>query len=390
MVGKRGCSRRSLSWSFDEPLSREIEEIPRTRPIHQSSRLYSHHPARILTRPHEILVCMPIAPREEDENGHGRKISRWYRLQVPAFLSKSDQIEVCLVWKGLSREDSSFAAIGSDLYCLGGLYLSNYYFFPPPIPDVLKLDTTSRTSDFVPVDNYMISPRTSPLTLVLDKKLFAFKGYYSYPGGPPLPTPVDGEMYDPETKKWEALPEPPFYMGCDLIYGTLENPSRILIARLVKREDAAMFYTYDVENRVWNGLGKRQVHPDCPIGWEGWGERAITVANTIYWVTRNSHLLAYSVDKDMWLEGSLRGLGISFLEGNELICLPGLVHLEGQLFGLVQSVSGEGLLLVIIDAAILRSSLQISVVAVHRCKMEAPTMVTDCLFVRDTSKGIEM
>lgn len=380
VVGKRGRLRRSLSWSlFDEPLPQEIEETLTTRLIHQSSRLYPH---RILTRPHEILVCMPIKPgEEEDEDRHGREICRWYRLHVPAFLSKSDQIEISLVWKGFSPEDSTFAAIGSDLYSVGGLYVCNHYCFPLPIPDVLKLDTTSRNPNFVSADSYMISPRVNPLTLVLDKKLFAFKGYYTYPGGPPLPTPDDGEMFDPKTNKWEALPEPPFYMGWDLIYGTLENPSRILIARLVKQEDAAMFYTYDVEHRVWNSLGKRYVHPDCPIGWEGWGERAITVANTIYWVTRNSHLLAYNVDKDMWLEGSLKGLGISFVGGNELICLPGLVHLEGQLFGLVQSVSGRGLLLVIIDAAILRSSLQISVVAVHRCKTEDPTMVTDCLLV---------
>jgi hypothetical protein len=83
-------------------------------------------------------------------------------------------------------------------------------------------------------------------------------------------------------------------------------------------------------------FGKFRIHDNCPIGWEGWAETVFTVANTIYWVTRDAHLIAYNVDKDMWIKGSLTGLGILFLESNEPHFLPGFIHLERQLFGLLQ------------------------------------------------------
>ncbi|XP_062166450.1 uncharacterized protein LOC133872846 [Alnus glutinosa] len=114
-------------------------------------------------------------------------------------------------------------------------------------------------------------------------------------------------------------------------------------------EYAAMFYTYNVEHRVWSVLGKRRIHVNCPIGWEGWGETVLTVANIIYWVTRDAHLLAYNVNKDMWIKWSLTGLGIPFLESDELHFLPGFIHLERQLFGLLQSNDDEAFQLVIID-----------------------------------------
>jgi hypothetical protein len=80
----------------------------------------------------------------------------------------------------------------------------------------------------------------------------------------------------------------------------------------------------------------------------------------------------------MWFKGSLRGLGMPFLESDELLFLPGFVHLEGQLFGLLQSYDDEAFQLVIIDTPILGSSFQISVVAVRRYKTEDPTLITEC------------
>jgi hypothetical protein len=235
----------------------------------------------------------------------------------------------------------------------------------------------------------MISLRIDPLTLVLYQKLFVISGYHPSPCYPYLPTANarDGEIYDSKTNKWKALLELPFELGKRFIYATLENPNRILIAKILTNqfpmiyEYAAMFYTYNVEHRVWSGLGKCQIHDNCPIRWEGWGETALTIANTIYWEIRDAHLLAYNVDKDMWFKGSLRGLGMPFLESDELLFLPGFVHLEGQLFGLLQSNDDEAFQLVIIDSLIFENSFQISVVAIYRYKTEDPTLVTKCFTI---------
>jgi hypothetical protein len=189
---------------------------------------------------------------------------------------------------------------------------------------------------------------------------------------------LDGEIYDLKTNRWEPLPEPPFSLENDFIFAALENPNRIMIAPLLKREkDFAIFYMYDVENLIWCSLGKRQVHHRCPIGWEEWGQLVVTAGNTLYWITCKSRLLAYNIEKDFKSEGKLTGLGISFLK-HKKSHVPGFVHLEGQLFGLLQVVSDQELHLVIIDVAIQSSSLQISVVANHRYKTEYPTIQSDC------------
>ncbi|KAE8098614.1 hypothetical protein FH972_016660 [Carpinus fangiana] len=170
-------------------------------------------------------------------------------------------------------------------------------------------------------DNYTISSRIDPLILVHDQKLFAVGGF---PSSSSTATATAGplvEMYEPKINEWEPwkpLPEPPFYVGRKLIYGTLENPKRILISPIVPREYSAIFYVYDVELSVWSCLGKRPIHRKCPIGWDGWGERAVTVVNTVYWVTSDVDLLAYNVEKDVWLQGSLKGFGISFVENKGL------------------------------------------------------------------------
>ncbi|KAE8099639.1 hypothetical protein FH972_017604 [Carpinus fangiana] len=377
VVDKPVKLRRSLSWSsFDElSPSRNIEKML-MQGIPCLARLHSHHPTRILTRPCEIVVCMPIQQPEGCMDHHSMPISRWYRLQVPAFLPLKP-VEIFPFWKGFVPVASSVAVLGFEIYYIGGFYDPDCYYFPRSIiPDVLKLDFTSSTPDLVPANNYMISSRIEPIILVHDQKLFVIGGF------PSTTTATAGpsfEMYEPKIKEWEPwkpLPEPPFYVGRQLIYGTLENPKRILIAPVVPREFSVIFYVYDVERRVWSCLGDRSIHRKCPIEWDGWGQRAVTVGNTVYWVTSDADLLAYNVDKDIWLEGSLKGLGISFVEHKELMGMPGLVHLEDRFFGLVQSA--PELQIVIIDATIFRSSFVISVVGVLRYKTEAPTDISYC------------
>ncbi|XP_059450146.1 uncharacterized protein LOC132181098 [Corylus avellana] len=393
VVNKPVKLRRSRSWSsFDElsPASRNIEDL-RMQAIPYSARLYSHHPTRILTRPCEIVVCMPTQQPEGRTDHHSMPISRWYHLQVPAFLPLKP-VEIFPFWKGFVPVASSVAVLGSEIYYIGGFHVPDCYCFPRSIiPDVLKLDFTSSTPDLVPANNYMTSSRIEPLILVHDQKLFVVGGFPSTATTTATAGPLV-EMYEPKINKpkinewepWKPLPEPPFYVGRKLIYGTLENPKRILIAPVVPGEYSAIFYVYDVELRVWSCLGKRPIHRKCPIGWDGWGERAVTVANTVYWLTSDADLLAYNVEKDMWLQGSLKGLGISFVENQTLMCMPGFVHLEGRFFGLVQSA--PELQVVIIDATIVRSSFVISVVAVLRYKTEAPTDISYC-FSLDTSSS---
>jgi hypothetical protein len=378
--------RRSLSWSsFDEPSpsSRNIEKIL-IQGIPYSARLYSHHPTRILTRPCEIVVCMPTQQPEGSMDHDSMPISRWYRLQVPTFLPLKP-VEIFPFWKGFVPVASSVAVLGSEIYYVGGVY-DGYYIPRSIIPDVLKLDLTSSTPNLVPANNYMISSRREPIIFVHDQKLFAIGGFRSIASSAATAIATVGplfEMYEPKTNEWEPwkpLPEPPFYVGRQLIYGTLENPKRILIAPVVPREFSVMFYVYDVELRVWSCLGDRSIHRKCPIGWHGWGgQRAVTVGNTIYWVTSDADLLAYNVEKDEWIEGSLKGLGISFVEHKELMGMPGLVHLEGRFFGLVQSA--PELQIVIIDAPIFRSSFVISVVGVLRYKTEDPTEISCCFLL---------
>ncbi|KAE8099798.1 hypothetical protein FH972_017751 [Carpinus fangiana] len=309
-------------------------------------------------------------------------ISKWYRLHVPAFLPLKP-VEIFLFWKGFVPVFSSVAVLGSEIYYVGGFYDPDGYYFPCSIiPDVLKLDLTSSTPNLAPANNYMISSRIEPIILVHDQKLFAIGGFPSTASSAATAIATDGplfEMYEPKTNEWEPWkpwPEPPFYVRRKLIYGTLENAKRILIAPVFPREFSVMFYVYDVELRVWSCPGDRSIHRKCPIGWDGWGQRAVTVGNTVYWVTSDADLLAYNVEKDIWLFGSLKGLGISFVEHKEFMGMPGLVHLEGRFFGLVQSA--PELQIVIIDATIVRSTFVISVVGVLRYKTEAPTEISCC------------
>jgi hypothetical protein len=64
--------------SFDglSLFSRKIEE-----------QLYSHPPPKILNRPCDIVINMPIMPqRREDTDRDVRPILRWYQFQVLALL----------------------------------------------------------------------------------------------------------------------------------------------------------------------------------------------------------------------------------------------------------------------------------------------------------------
>ncbi|GLT73049.1 hypothetical protein SLA2020_449350 [Shorea laevis] len=87
-------------------------------------------------------------------------------------------------------------------------------------------------------------------------------------------------------------------------------------------------------------LAEHKLHRDYPI--ESL-QRAVIVHNTLYWVTHIANeisLLAYDLDSDMWLEGSLKGLGILLFEDDESCgTFPRLFHLEKQKICLLQTLS---------------------------------------------------
>ena len=52
---------------------------------------------------------------------------------------------------------------------------------------------------------------------------------------------------------------------------------------------------------VFGVLGVRSIHRKCPICWNGWGQSVVTAGHTVYWVTSDADLLAYNVEKDIWI-----------------------------------------------------------------------------------------
>ena len=181
--------------------------------------------------------------------------------------------------------------------------------------------------------NPLLIPRGRPQTLVLDGKIYFLSGH----DNETQPDAPDVEAYDPTTGNWKALPNLSFPLGYRFICAALENPNRILVASSTETEtgETSEFCQYDVGKDCWELMEKpvRKLHYRCPLGHEG---KAVTAGNTLYWVTdNNTKLIAYDVDHDMWLLGSLKGIGISFLEYEEP-CPFCLIHLEDERFCIVQ------------------------------------------------------
>jgi hypothetical protein len=116
----------------------------------------------------------------------------------------------------------------------------------------------------------MISPRMEPHNLVLGGKLYVLGGdLYSnafHSRG--------GEVFDPITGSWEALPDAPCPMEFHIISAALENPNRILVASPGQeqgRYTLATFFTYDVQNCSWKLLEPALAFARCTLNvlWDG-------------------------------------------------------------------------------------------------------------------------
>ena len=123
----------------------------------------------------------------------------------------------------------------------------------------------------------MASPRYCPHTVVLDGKLYVFGGFETASS---LRGSGWMEVFDPNTKKWTSLPNPPTEISeHEMIYGVVE-PKKVIFLSDLRYPYA--FQTYDVKSKAWTA--RRSAYP-FEIFSNGVHPRATTVGNTLFWVS---------------------------------------------------------------------------------------------------------
>lgn len=204
-----------------------------------------------------------------------------------------------------------------------------------PLRDLWTLDVTRPCEDWKSGPP-MLCPRSVCRTAVLDGKLFVFGGCD--------PSSHWGEFFDPESRSWNALPNPPdppslFENNLDrMICVALKDSNRILVSSRDESKDRPkdryILYTYNVATRGWVTLENK-------MG-DYYGRKAVAVGNSLYWVFNirgRVSIFAYDLDRDVWLEGPLDRR--PWLEGwvnkwgfpmFDELSNEHLVHLEGRRF----------------------------------------------------------
>ncbi|KAE8076054.1 hypothetical protein FH972_014727 [Carpinus fangiana] len=310
-----------------------------------------------------VLIHIDIPDEEEGRSG-------WYTLTIPTDTVDGEEGSILRVWKGSIPVElpASFAVLGSELFCVGGrlrrpgIPRSFFTLSQPPIPDIYALDINSPgEKDWIRVGS-TISPRLEPHSLVIGGKLYVLSGFdhdtYDYSS-----SDLHGEVFDPVTGLWEALPDAPWPMKSLIISAALENPNRILVASIAQGDfdTCATFFTYDVQNRSWECLKpcRRNMHRDCPVGRRG---TAIAVGNILYWITKKAKLLAYDLDLDLWLLGSIEGPGIPWVVSDND------QHIECDLFDVSPMPK--------------KKKLRISFVSTIKYRTDHPVIITHCLLLK--------
>jgi len=384
-------------------------QSPRSISIDVSS---THYPCRrrpdfFSPRSYNFVFCVPVPVKygnddddddeeeeehddehehhHEDEDKDDRKYTKWFTISIRA----DGPCEVYTEEKPLTSFSDAklhvvegFAALGSHVYAFGGGLA-----IPFCPSDVCKLDVTGRGAYGFDSVSSMIAPKFCSHNFVLDGKIYVFSSrQMNMP-----PTAHWGEVFDPHNGKWEALPDPPYDSSFTIISAALENPNRILVAFHVSDTwYSAMFYAYNVQHRSWEMLApaQRNIHPHYP---KGSTQRTVTVHNTLYWFTLVNDevfLIAYNLDLDMWLEGSLKDFGIFY---DTPICL---FHLDKQRFCLLQTLTGEitpdgnipldaDLYCIVVDVSHMpgENRLGISLAWKQMFKVDCPYPFSDCLLL---------
>jgi hypothetical protein len=286
--------------------------------------------------PYEVLISLPIYV-----DGIVEIMERWYTMEIPADAVDGAEGSISEAWRNCAPyELSTFALLGSDLYSIGGRSY-NSDGMRCLISEVHKVNIRDPIGDWIPVES-MISPRAKPHIFVIGGKLYALSGNESSRVPPKAPA---GEVYDPLTNSWKALPVPPCYMGYHILCAALENPDRILVASIPEfsgDEDrlpvfdlsVANFFIYQVQNCSWKMLcpGHRRLVARCPLGNIG---KAVAVGNCLYWITYQRKILAYDLESDLWLNGWIEGLSIPVIGFNQSD-IPCLLHLKDERFCVIR------------------------------------------------------
>ncbi|XP_059463474.1 uncharacterized protein LOC132192218 isoform X1 [Corylus avellana] len=296
--------------------------------------------SRPSSRPcYEIVFCMSFwQGKDLDE-----ELTDWYSVKLYA-QSPGEITNISPFWKGYAPKRSSVEAVGQSIYYFGGYRRSD----STRSRDVYSLCIKTRNRNQLSAMPSMIVPRIEPHTFVLDDKIYVLSGHQDHLGAPEI------EAYDPKTGESKALPHLPSPLGYSFICAALENPSRIIVASPTEKEEeeTAVFYQYDLLKECWISLQERRLHFLCPLGDLPEGGNAVTAGNSLYWVTSDkTKLLAYVVDDNLWLLGSLQGLGISFVEevGYDGPNPFSFIHLENERFCLIGSDSNSEVLCFIIE-----------------------------------------
>ena len=286
--------------------------------------------------PYEVLISLPTYAE-----GFVEIMERWYTMEIRADAVDGAEGSISEAWRNCAPyELSTFALLGSDLYSIGGRSY-NPDGMRCLISEVHKVNIRDPVGDWIPVES-MISPRARPHIFVLGGKLYALSGNESNRVPPKAPA---GEVYDPMTNSWKALPLPPCYMGYHSFYAALENPNRILVASTpefpcdedhipVFDRSVANFFIYEVQNCSWKMLcpDRRRLDTLCPLGDTG---KAVAVGNCLYWITCHREILAYDLELDLWLAGWIEGLSIPCI-GFHDSAIPCLLHLKDERFCIIK------------------------------------------------------
>lgn len=247
------------------------------------------------------------------------------------------------------------AAIGSYLYCLGGMEDPSSPCNNPEedCVEMWRLDLTDPSH--WSRGPKMTFPRWDPQTIVLDGKLYAL-GFL-------LATDCPSEcgwmeVYDPELATWEPLPNPPSPPpSCyqirrdDFSCAVIESNKEILLVKhFVAEEDNLYFatcYSFNIHTRSWitHMPLKRKLLGSFPPLLD---RRAVVVGANLYWAalpeeeheleSSRFYVQAYNLDKDVWLHGTLNASPLfGKHEGARSFDLasPRLLHLRDHFFCLL-------------------------------------------------------
>lgn len=277
------------------------------------------------------------------------------KLLSPISVTESDPLSLC----------KNHLAIGSSLYCFGGLILDSEKNTHEKVwrldldlesPRLRLRPRPSPSGDWNSVPLMKFYKRWEPRTLVLHNKLYVLGGFYSQKSKGTFPIPAEAgwmEEFDPSLQEWKALPNPPFGIySVPAIAVPLHAKKQILVAYYSDLKHHFLeFYNYDVMSRSWTifGSGSRCIDDSTPLT-----GRVIEVGNTIYWPSLEDlqeaemcTIYAYNLDLDVVSRGlfSARSILDDADTAEHLYCNsepPGLIHLGGRKFCLLLPSSSRG------------------------------------------------